>query len=90
MTDISRFEEVAQKIRDAADTDAVKSLSNEKQLEIYGLFKQGSEGDNTQANPGMMCMPKTKAKWQAWEDRKGMSQDDAKAAYIELVEGILA
>ena len=91
MSDLTaRFEEVAQKLRDSSSLDHVKSLSNEKQLEIYGLFKQGSLGDNTQAHPGMMSMPATKAKWQAWEDRKGMSQDDAKNAYIELVEGILA
>ena len=87
---MSRFEEVAEEIRKNADQPAVKGLSNEKQLELYGLFKQGSVGDNDQANPGMMCMPKTKAKWQAWEDRKGMSKEDAQAAYIELAEGILS
>ena len=87
----ARFEEAAQRIRDESKTNAqLQALPNEKQLELYGLFKQGSSGDNTQANPGMFSMPATKAKWQAWEDRKGMSQDDAMNAYIELVEGLLA
>lgn len=29
---------------------------------------------------------KGKAKWDAWASVKGMSQDDAKAAYVKLVE----
>ena len=40
MVDVTRFEEVAQKIRDASKSNpTVQGLSNEKQLEIYGLFK---------------------------------------------------
>ena len=84
------FEEAAQKIRDEGKHNpAVQGLSNEKQLELYGLFKQANEGDNTTEHPGMMSMPATKAKWNAWDSRKGMSKDEAKHAYIELVEGIL-
>ena len=86
-----KFEAAAQRIRDESKSNpAVTGLSNEKQLELYGLFKQGSVGDNNTPNPGMFCMPATSAKWNAWESRKGMSQDEAKAAYIELVESILA
>jgi hypothetical protein len=33
---------------------------------------------------------KGKAKWDAWSTKKGMSQDDAMKAYIELVEELLA
>ena len=44
----ARFEEAAQRIRDESKTNAsLQALPNEKQLELYGLFKQGSAGDNT-------------------------------------------
>ena len=85
------FEAAAQRIRDESKTNpAIQGLSNEKQLELYGLYKQGKEGDNTQADPGMLCMPATRAKFNAYESRKGMSKEDAQAAYIELVESLLA
>ena len=35
--------------------------------------------------PGMLDM-KGKAKWDAWKAKEGMSQDDAKAAYIAKVQ----
>ena len=86
------FEAAAERIRveGKAGNPAATGLSNEKQLELYGLFKQGSLGDNTTANPGMFCMPATSAKWNAYESRKGMSKEEAQQAYIELVEGILS
>ena len=39
-------------------------------LALYGLFKQGTVGDNTTAKPGMLDF-KGKAKWEAWEKQKG-------------------
>ncbi|XP_037908495.1 acyl-CoA-binding protein homolog [Hermetia illucens] len=56
-------------------------------LELYGLYKQATIGDNNTSKPGMTDL-KGKAKWEAWNGRKGMSQDDAKRAYIALVEKI--
>jgi diazepam-binding inhibitor (GABA receptor modulating acyl-CoA-binding protein) len=47
------------------------SPSNEEMLQLYGLFKQANVGDNTTAKPGMLDM-KGKAKWSAWEEKKGM------------------
>lgn len=40
-------------------------------------------GDNTTAKPGVFDL-KGKYKWQAWEDLKGTSQEDAEKQYIEL------
>jgi diazepam-binding inhibitor (GABA receptor modulating acyl-CoA-binding protein) len=79
--------------------------SNEDLLEIYGLFKQGTVGDvNTGVNnktfkiprsnkfflerPGMLDM-KGKAKWDAWNGRKGTSQDSAKEQYIAKAESLI-
>lgn len=33
-----------------------------------------------------MLALKDKAKWEAWNSRKGMSSDDAKAKYVESVK----
>ncbi len=80
----SDFETYAQKIRDAKP-----NLSDDQKKEIYGLFKQGSQGDNTAEKPGLMSGFEARGKWDAWEAKKGMSQDDAKAEYVNLVKSIL-
>ena len=54
-------------------------------LEVYALFKQASIGDCNTERPGMMDF-KGKAKWDAWNGKKGMSKEDAEAKYIALVE----
>ena len=82
---MSSFEEVAQKIRDQKPT-----LSQDQQKEVYGLFKQASCGDNTADKPGMLSGFEAKGKWEAWEAKKGMSSDDAKAAYVDFVTPLLS
>ncbi|KAF3924353.1 Triakontatetraneuropeptide [Arthrobotrys entomopaga] len=62
-----------------------KDPGSENKLKLYGLFKQANVGDNNTAKPGMMAF-EAKYKWQAWEDNKGMSQEEAEAQYIKLVE----
>uniref|UniRef100_A0A673HXS4 Acyl-CoA-binding protein n=1 Tax=Sinocyclocheilus rhinocerous TaxID=307959 RepID=A0A673HXS4_9TELE len=54
-------------------------------LEIYSLYKQATVGDVNTARPGMLDFT-GKAKWDAWEAKKGMSKDDAMKAYIAKVE----
>ncbi|KNC78039.1 acyl-CoA-binding protein like 1 [Sphaeroforma arctica JP610] len=72
---------------------AVKNLktspSNDEMLKTYALFKQATVGDCNAAKPGMFDV-KGKAKWGAWNDIKGKSQDDAKAEYIKHVEELIA
>jgi diazepam-binding inhibitor (GABA receptor modulating acyl-CoA-binding protein) len=53
------------------------------------LFKQGSFGDNTSDKPGMMSGFEARGKWDAYEAKKGLSQDDAKAAYVAFVTPLL-
>ncbi|CAI5438145.1 unnamed protein product [Caenorhabditis angaria] len=64
------------------------SPSNEELLELYALFKQGTVGDNNTAKPGFLDL-KGKAKWAAWDEKKGTSQDAAKTAYVALVEKLI-
>mmetsp|Transcript_34074 Transcript_34074/g.24580 ORF Transcript_34074/g.24580 Transcript_34074/m.24580 type:complete len:86 (-) Transcript_34074:66-323(-) len=81
------FNAAAEKIKERADV--VNGLADEKKLDIYALFKQGSVGDVNVDRPGMMDF-KGKAKWDAWNGKKGMSQEDAQKAYVELIEEVCA
>jgi acyl-CoA-binding protein len=56
-------------------------------LKIYGLYKQGSQGDNTDDKPSFTDMV-ARAKWDAWTKCQGMSQVEAKEAYIALIESL--
>ena len=62
-----------------------KRPSNEELLQLYGLFKQASEGDVTGERPGGFDF-KAIAKYDAWAELKGKPKDEAKKEYISLVE----
>jgi acyl-CoA-binding protein len=72
----------------AADS---KNLSerpdNMTMLKLYALYKQGSVGDADGKRPGFTDMV-GRAKWDAWNELKGQSADEAKQAYIDLVEDL--
>ncbi|XP_037617743.1 acyl-CoA-binding protein-like [Sebastes umbrosus] len=53
--------------------------------EIYGLYKQATAGDNEAPRPGIFDLA-GRGKWDAWERRKGLSNEEAMIAYIVLVE----
>jgi len=59
--------------------------SNDQLLELYGLYKQATEGDVTGSRPGMLDM-KGRAKFDAWAKRKGASKDEAMKAYVAMVD----
>lgn len=58
---------------------------NDVLLKIYSLYKQATEGDVSGDEPGMFDFV-AKAKYQAWEERKGLSSDEAMQQYIDLIE----
>jgi len=62
--------------------------SNDVLLDLYGLFKQSSEGDVQGKRPGMLDL-KGRAKYDAWAGRKGLSKDDAKKTYVALVDKLV-
>lgn len=62
---------------------------NDVLLELYGLFKQSTEGDVSGEKPGMFDF-KGAAKYDAWESRRGMTKDEAMRAYVELVDRLAA
>ncbi len=57
---------------------------NDTMLELYSLFKQGSVGDVEGDKPGFFDFVGV-AKYEAWEKLQGVSQDEAKQKYIDLV-----
>ena len=56
-------------------------------MKLYGLFKQASVGDVNTQRPGAFDF-KGKYKWDAWDKNKGMSKEDARQQYIELVRSL--
>ena len=62
-----------------------KTPPNDVFLEFYGLYKQATVGDCNCDKPSAINV-KESAKWNAWNGNKGMSQDAAKAAYVQVYE----
>ncbi len=60
---------------------------NMTMLKLYALYKQGSSGDVDGKRPGFTDMV-ARAKWDAWNELKGQSADEAKQAYVDLVEDL--
>ncbi len=56
-------------------------------LKLYALYKQGSSGDVDGKRPGFTDMV-GRAKWDAWNELKGQTQDEAQQAYIDLIEDL--
>lgn len=80
MATVEQFEGAADRVQKLA-----KRPNNDVLLELYGLFKQATEGDVSGKRPGMLDL-RGRAKWDAWASRKGMSADKARDAYVALVE----
>ncbi len=64
--------------------------SNETLLQLYSLFKQSTEGDNTSSGPANPFDFIAKAKFEAWSALKGKSKDDAMQEYINLIGKLAA
>jgi diazepam-binding inhibitor (GABA receptor modulating acyl-CoA-binding protein) len=58
--------------------------SNSELLDLYGLYKQATDGDVKGSRPGLLDQ-KGRAKFDAWTSRKGMAGADAKTRYVALV-----
>jgi acyl-CoA-binding protein len=64
-----------------------RTLTNDDLLALYGLYKQASAGDVHGKRPGMFDL-KGRAKYDAWTKQKGKTQEEARAAYIALVDSL--
>jgi len=79
-----QFDKAAEEVKELQSQPADADL-----LELYALYKQSTVGDCNTSRPGMLDF-KGKAKWDAWNGKKGMSQDEAKKLYVEKVEQLIA
>lgn len=77
---MSEFEKAVE----AINKTNVEAYSNEEKLAMYGLYKQATIGDNNTEKPGFLDL-KGKAKWNEWNQKKGMTQEEAKRQYVQLV-----
>ncbi|KAL7393523.1 hypothetical protein ABVT39_012088 [Epinephelus coioides] len=74
----------------AVDVKNVKTRPTDQELlDLYGLYKQSVVGEINTERPGITDL-KGKAKWDAWNSRKGMSKEDAMSAYITLAKEIIS
>ena len=79
MTTASDFEDAQARVKTLPKTPNPGEL-----LELYALFKQATQGDVTGPRPGMLDI-KGRAKFDAWDKKKGLSAEAAQAAYVRLV-----
>ncbi|XP_054577900.1 acyl-CoA-binding protein-like [Eptesicus fuscus] len=59
--------------------------ADDEMLFIYSRYKHATVGDKNTKRPGMLDLKGT-AKWDAWNELKGTSKEDATRAYINKVE----
>uniref|UniRef100_A0A2K5EUW9 Acyl-CoA-binding protein n=1 Tax=Aotus nancymaae TaxID=37293 RepID=A0A2K5EUW9_AOTNA len=76
----AEFEKAAEKVKNLKTKPG-----DDEMLFIYGHYKQVTVGDINTELPGMLDF-KGKAKWDAWNELKGTTKEDAMKAYISKVE----
>lgn len=74
-----------------AASQSVKKLKedpgNDAKLQLYALYKQGTEGDVQGKRPGFTDMI-GRAKYDAWAKAKGLSAEEAMKKYVDLVKSL--
>ncbi|CDW89326.1 acyl--binding protein [Stylonychia lemnae] len=64
------------------------SISMDQNLDLYGLYKQATEGNNYKLRPGGFHI-KQRKKWAAWMAKKNMPKKQAQQQYINLMNQIM-
>ncbi len=59
--------------------------SNDVLLQLYSLYKQATDGDVKDDPPSNPFDFVAKAKYNAWQELKGKSKEDAMTEYVALV-----
>ncbi|XP_042222622.1 acyl-CoA-binding protein homolog [Homarus americanus] len=78
-----KFNEAAEKVK------KLKTQPNDEELkELYGLYKQATVGDINTERPGMLDF-KGKAKWDAWNSKKGTTKEAAMEAYVAKADELI-
>lgn len=80
----ARFQKAGQDVKNLS-----KAPDNVAMLKLYGLFKQGSQGDCTGTRPGLMDFV-GRAKYDAWKALEGATREDAMQQYVDFVDELIA
>ncbi|KMZ67150.1 Acyl-CoA Binding Protein [Zostera marina] len=68
----------------ATVSDRSNKVSNDVQLQLYGLYKIATEGPCTVPQPSAFKMT-ARAKWNAWHGMGAMPTEEAMEKYVEIV-----
>lgn len=79
------YELLQDDFQNAAILIKTKNLNN---LELYSYYKQATIGDNTTLRPSLFNF-KDRAKWNAWNNHKGLSKQIAQLKYFQLVHKLI-
>lgn len=77
------FDKSAEDVKNLKETPADGDL-----LELYALYKQSTVGDINTDRPGLLDF-KGKAKWDAWNHKKGTDSETAKQDYVNKVQELI-
>ena len=80
MTLAERFEDAQKRVKALSRTPSTQEM-----LDLYALYKQATAGDVSGSRPGMLDV-KGRAKYDAWNGRKGLARDKAMEEYVALVD----
>jgi acyl-CoA-binding protein len=78
------FEEAAERVKQLSYKPSDSDL-----LALYGLYKQAIAGDVNISRPSFWDMV-GKTKWDSWKSFEGISIENAKQQYIDLVTRLLS
>lgn len=80
---MSEFEEAVNRVN--TNKHLSESISRDKKLKLYGLYKQATIGCPKTERPGGILNLEAKAKWDAWDSVRTLSKTKAKEEYVILV-----
>ncbi|TNY23023.1 acyl CoA binding protein-domain-containing protein [Rhodotorula diobovata] len=83
----ARFERAVDIIQSLPKSGPIQTTYDQK-LELYSVYKQATEGDIKGSRPGLLDIL-GRAKWDAWNKRRGTSQLEAERLYVEALIRIL-
>lgn len=85
MTELEqKFEEAKKRVLELPNKPG-----NDVMLELYALNKQATIGDINADKPAMFDFVAA-AKYNAWNEKKGLSKEDAQQHYIDYVNGLFS
>jgi len=85
LTDVEeQFRQAVFIMRNGQKIEGKEEDSNDMKLKYYSLYKQAMNGDNTASQPWAVQVA-AKAKWDAYENKKGETKESCMEEYVKLM-----